>query len=106
MVTFENKKCRMHFKYMNYPSQGLPFCTLRSYVFVKFEIVSKKQQYFRRDKEVTIACTSPIFAYHQHIAEVSNLSYRDKGKKKVMWDSFKATSRNSPTSTYGFQIRN
>jgi hypothetical protein len=66
----------------------------------------QEQQYFRRDKEVTIGCTSPIFAYHQHIAEVSYQSYSNKGEKKVMWDSFKATSRNSLASTYGFQIRN
>jgi hypothetical protein len=29
-----------------------------------------------------------------------------QGGKKVMWDSFKATSTNSPKSTYGFQFRN
>jgi hypothetical protein len=36
MLTFENHKCRMHFKYMHYTSHGLPFSILRSYVALQF----------------------------------------------------------------------
>jgi hypothetical protein len=61
---------------------------------------------FQRDEELTIGCTSPIFAHHQYIVEVSDRSWRNMGGKKLMWDSFKATSRNSPASAYGFQFKN
>uniref|UniRef100_K3XE32 Embryonic flower 1-like protein n=1 Tax=Setaria italica TaxID=4555 RepID=K3XE32_SETIT len=70
------------------------------------ECTQEQQTDICRDEEVTIACTSPIFSHHQHIAEVPTQSWSKKGEKKLMWDSFKTASRNSPTSTYGFQFRN
>ncbi|OEL31843.1 hypothetical protein BAE44_0007137 [Dichanthelium oligosanthes] len=66
----------------------------------------EQQTHFCRDEEVTIACTSPIFSHHQQIDEVPAQIWSNKGEKKLMWDSFKTASRNSPTSTYGFQFRN
>ncbi|WVZ72929.1 hypothetical protein U9M48_021311 [Paspalum notatum var. saurae] len=70
------------------------------------ECTQEQQAPFFRDEEVTIACTSPIFSHHQHIAEVPAQSWSNKGENKLTWDSFKAAPRNSPTSTYGFQFRN
>ncbi|CAO2205057.1 unnamed protein product [Urochloa humidicola] len=70
------------------------------------QCTQEQQTHFCRDEEVTIACTSPIFSHHQHIAEVPTQAWSNKGEKKLMWDSFKTASRNSPTSTYGFQFRN
>jgi len=70
------------------------------------ECTQEQWTQFHRDEEVTIACTSPIFQNHQHIAEVPARSWRDNGEKKLMWDSFKTASRNSPTSSYGFQFGN
>ncbi|CAN6209948.1 unnamed protein product [Urochloa humidicola] len=70
------------------------------------ECTQEQQTHFSRDEEVTIACTSPIFSHHQRIAEVPTQTWSTKGEKKLMWDSFKTASRNSPTSTYGFQFRN
>ncbi|CAL4966169.1 unnamed protein product [Urochloa decumbens] len=70
------------------------------------ECTQEQQTHFSRDEEVTIACTSPIFSHHQHIAEVPTQTWSNKGEKKLMWDSFKTASRNSPASTYGFQFRN
>ncbi|PUZ58816.1 hypothetical protein GQ55_5G537800 [Panicum hallii var. hallii] len=70
------------------------------------ECTQEQQTHFCRDEEVTIACTSPIFSHHQHIAEVPTQSWSNKREKKLMWDSFKTASRNSPTPTYGFQFRN
>jgi len=68
------------------------------------ECTQEQQTHFCRDEEVTIACTSPIFSHHQHISEVPTQSWSNKREKKLMWDSFKTASRNSPT--YGFQFRN
>ncbi|XP_062189168.1 uncharacterized protein LOC133892421 [Phragmites australis] len=65
----------------------------------------EQQTHLSMDEDVTIACTSPAFSHHQHIAEVPVQSWSNKGTKKLMWDSFKAASRNSPTSTYGSQFR-
>jgi hypothetical protein len=70
------------------------------------ECTQEQQTDISRDEEVTIACTSPIFSHHKHIAEVPTQSWSKKGEKKLMWDSFKTASRSSPTSTYGFQFRN
>ncbi|KAF8733514.1 hypothetical protein HU200_014814 [Digitaria exilis] len=70
------------------------------------ECTEEQQTHSCRDEEVTIACTSPMFSHHQHIAEIPTQIWSNKGGKKVMWDSFKTASRNSPTSTYGFQFRN
>jgi len=70
------------------------------------ECTQEQQTHFCRDEEVTIACTSPIFSHHQHISEVPTQSWSNVRDKKLMWDSFKTASRNSPTSTYGFQFRN
>ncbi|CAN6213826.1 unnamed protein product [Urochloa humidicola] len=70
------------------------------------ECTQEQQTHFSRDQEVTIACTSPIFSHHQHVAEVPTQTWSNKGDKKLMWDSFKTASRNSPTSTYGFEFRN
>ncbi|CAL4959145.1 unnamed protein product [Urochloa decumbens] len=67
------------------------------------ECTQEQQTHFSRDEEVTIACASPIFSHHQHIAEVPTQTWSNKGEKKLMWDSFKATST---ASTYGFQFRN
>ncbi|CAL5031766.1 unnamed protein product [Urochloa decumbens] len=69
------------------------------------ECTQEQQTHFNRDEEVTIACTSPIFSHHQHIAEVPIQTCSNKGEKKLMWDSFKTASRNSPASTYHFQFR-
>lgn len=68
------------------------------------ECTQEQQTHFRRDEEVTIACTSPIFSHHNHVVEVPDQSWSNKGENKLTWESFK--SRNSPTSTYGFQYRN
>ncbi|CAL5079873.1 unnamed protein product [Urochloa decumbens] len=70
------------------------------------QCTQEQQTHFSRDEEVTIACTSPIFSHHQHFAEVPTQTWSNKGEKKLMWDSFKTASRNSPTSTYGFKFRN
>ncbi|CAO2175199.1 unnamed protein product [Urochloa humidicola] len=63
--------------------------------------LQEQQAHFSRDEEVTIACASPIFSHHQHIAEVPTQTWSNKGEKKLMWDPFKTASSNSPTSTYG-----
>jgi hypothetical protein len=70
------------------------------------ECTQEQQTQFHRDEGVTIACTSPMFSHHQHIAEVPARSWRNNGEKKLMWDSFKTASRNSLTSSYDFQFGN
>jgi len=70
------------------------------------ECTQEQQTHFHRDEEVTIACTSPLFQNHQNIAEVPARSWRDNGENKLMWDSFRTASRNSPKPSYGFQFGN
>ncbi|WVZ88604.1 hypothetical protein U9M48_035104 [Paspalum notatum var. saurae] len=70
------------------------------------ERAQEPQTHLNREEEVTIAFVSPTFLHHQHSAEVPAQSRSNKGEKKLMCDSFKTASRNSPTSTYGFQFRN
>ncbi|KAJ1265005.1 hypothetical protein BS78_08G044500 [Paspalum vaginatum] len=62
--------------------------------------------HFHKEEEVTIVFASPIFLNHQHSPEEPAQSRSNQGEKKLMCDSFKAASRNSPTSTYGFRFRN
>ncbi|KAL6627006.1 hypothetical protein ACP70R_030732 [Stipagrostis hirtigluma subsp. patula] len=57
------------------------------------------------EQEVTIACVSPTFSYHQYITEVPTQSWSNNEAKKLMWGSFKRDSRDSSTSAYGAQFR-
>ncbi|KAG8045750.1 hypothetical protein GUJ93_ZPchr0008g12007 [Zizania palustris] len=67
----------------------------------------EQQTHLHMDEMVTIAASSPLFPQHydQYIAEARTECSGHKETKKITWDSFKASTRNSSTAAYGTQFR-
>uniref|UniRef100_A0A0D3ELC9 Embryonic flower 1-like protein n=3 Tax=Oryza barthii TaxID=65489 RepID=A0A0D3ELC9_9ORYZ len=72
-----------------------------------FQSTQEQQTHLRMEEMVTIAASSPLFSHHddQYIAEAPTEHWGRKDTKKLTWEQFKATTRNSPAATCGAQFR-
>lgn len=72
-----------------------------------FQSTQEQQTHLRMEEMVTIAASSPLFSHHddQYIAEAPTEHWGRKDAKKLTWEQFKATTRNSPAATCGAQFR-